>query len=361
MGGAQLALADHIAHIDRVAFEPHVVCGATDSGMHERFREAGANVTVANLPRLNGMTIRQAFGVRRAAIDLRRQVDALQPDVVVANTSRAAYLASLAGVRAPLIWWVRDFDFGRMVFRALSSRASHVVCVSRAIARYYGVDARAKATVIPVASSLDERLRRVSSDQVTAERARWGFSPHDVVVGFMGRLVDGKGATDLVAAVSALATEFPEVRALIVGTGKGQSGNVEPELHRQVADAGLADRVRFAGFQGEQALYHRAFDIFVLSSRYREAMPTSVIEAMLAGRPVIATSTGGTPEVITDEVTGLLVPPSSPAAIAAALRKLLSDPALARRIADAGRASALSSHRESAVTPRLETLYRSLL
>lgn len=360
IGGAQLALADHIAHLDRRVFEPYVLCGVSDCGMAQRFIEAGAEVVVTDLPRLNGMTTRRAIGTLQAVTNLHRQIRALEPALIVANTSRAAYLASFTRPRAPLVWWVRDFDFGKRIFHLLSRRADHIVCVSRAIAEFYGVSGSAKASVVPVATSLDERLRGISPEMVAAEREKWGFSPNHIVVGFMGRLVEGKGAADVVTAVANLTNDFPELRLLIVGSGKGQDGNVELELNRQVTEGRLADRVRFAGFQRDQALYHRVFDIFVLSSRYREAMPTSVMEAMLAGKPVIATETGGTPEVVTDRLTGLVVPPNRADAIEAALRELLSDRALADHLAAAGRAYAESSHRESAVTPRLESLYLSL-
>jgi glycosyltransferase involved in cell wall biosynthesis len=90
-------------------------------------------------------------------------------------------------------------------------------------------------------------------------------------------------------------------------------------------------------------------------------MPTSVIQAMMAGCPVVATATGGTPEVVIDEQTGLLVPAASPDAMTRALRRLLEDGDLRERLADGGRRHAMANHREDVATARIEAMYDALV
>jgi glycosyltransferase involved in cell wall biosynthesis len=232
-----------------------------------------------------------------------------------------------------------------------------VICVSNAIREYYGGNGDARYAVVPVGSGLHARLTQVSDARILDARRQWSLRPDDVVVGYMGRLVKDKGPEDLLDAIELLRRDFPRLRLLVVGTGQGQDGDVEEQLRQRVQREGLTSVIQFAGFQSDEALYYRLFDLFVLSSRYREAMPTSVIQAMMAGVPVVATRTGGTPEVVVDGETGLLVPPSAPTAIADALRRFLTDDALVQRITREAHERVNMHHREEVLTRRAEAVY----
>jgi glycosyltransferase involved in cell wall biosynthesis len=363
VGGAQLALIEHLRHLNADEFEAHVACGAAMPDIVQRIRDTGATVHQFEWPRLRGLTPAGAVRVARAAVRLRTLMRREHIDLVVANTSRTAYLAAIAmaASRVPLLWWIRDFDFGRPLLRALHRSARRVICVSHAIRAYYGGAEDPRFEVVYVGSGLHARLKLHDDAELLAARRQWGLQPEDVVIGYMGRLVEGKGPADLITAVEGLAPEFPHLRLLVVGTGRGQQGDVEAQLHQQVIERGLTPIVRFAGFQSDEALYYRLFDIFVLSSRYREAMPTSAIQAMMAETPVVATATGGTPEVVIDDETGLLIPPNDPRAMAAALRRLLSDAALIQRLTSEARRRVTEHHREEVVTKRVESIYSSVL
>ena len=363
VGGAQLALWDHIRHLDRARFEPQVLCAAKVPQFIDQMRDHGVRTHLLDWPRLRQPTPLTVARVARAGLHLRRIIRERHIDLVVANTSRTAYTAAatMLGSPVPLVWWVRDFDFGRRWFRALGRVPSRIIFVSNALRDYYQGRDESKYDVVYVGSDLCEKLGAYSTEHVRAARARCGFSADDVVVGFMGRLVEGKGPEDLVDAVAQLLGEFPRLRLAVVGTGKGQTGDVEDRLRHRVAATGLSGVVHFAGHQSEEALYYQMFDVFVLSSRYREAMATSAIQAMMARKPVIATRTGGTPEVVLDGKNGLLVPPSDPNALAAALRYVLRDPAAATRMAASAYDHVMAHHRQDAVTRRAEAVYESVL
>lgn len=363
VGGAQLALWDHIRHLDRARFEPQVLCAAKVPQFIEQMRDHGVRTHLLDWPRLRQPTPLTVARVARAGLHLRRIIRERRIDLVVANTSRTAYTAAAAmlGSPVPLVWWVRDFDFGRRWFRALGRVPSRIIFVSNALRDYYRGRDGSKYDVVYVGSDLYEKLGSSSPEHARAARARCGFSADDVVVGFMGRLVEGKGPEDLVDAVAQLRGEFPQLRLAVVGTGKGQTGDVEDRLRHRVAAAGLSGVVHFTGHQSDEGLYYQMFDVFVLSSRYHEAMATSVIQAMMARKPVIATRTGGTPEVVLDGKNGVLVPPSDPNALAAALRHVLRDPAAATRMAASAYDHVMVHHRQDAVTRRAEAVYESLL
>lgn len=357
-GGAQLALIGHIRYLDRRRFTPLVACTDRTPQLLKDYRSAGAEVYVIPMQRLKTASPVSLGRLLRSAQVLRRLVRREKVDLVVANSSRAAYVASVAvlGTGVPLIWWVRDFLFGRPLFRLLSPMAQRIIHVSRAIQAHYGQEESGKSVVVYVSSDFHERLTRVDEGRLAEARARWGLKPTDTVVGFMGRLVRDKGPQDLLSAVRLLHDEYPDLKLMLVGTGKGQEGDIEPEMRQLVDEQGLA-HVIMTGYQTDESLYYNLFDIFVLSTREDEPFATSVVQAMMARKPVVATATGGTPEIVFDGETGLLVPPADARSLAKAIRTLLENRELAGRIASAGHEHALRNYRQDAITRRVEQLY----
>jgi glycosyltransferase involved in cell wall biosynthesis len=114
---------------------------------------------------------------------------------------------------------------------------------------------------------------------------------------------------------------------------------LRPALERQIKEHRLEKHVLLAGFRPDVLALHQAFDIFVMSS-ITEGLGTSLLDAMAAGKPIVATTAGGIPEVVVDGVTGFLVAPRDDAAMAAAIVKLLKDPELRQRMGQAGLARA---------------------
>lgn len=155
----------------------------------------------------------------------------------------------------------------------------------------------------------------------------------------VARLVPKKGVDVLIDAVALLRGEVPGVRVEVVG-----GGPLGDELAERARRASVSDCVTFLGPRPQdevQAAFERC-SMVVLPARVdergdREGMPTVLVEAMARGVPVISTSIVGIPELIQDDETGLLVPPDDPVALAAAMTRLLRDPALARRLGRAGR------------------------
>lgn len=180
---------------------------------------------------------------------------------------------------------------------------------------------------------------------------------------FVGRLVEEKGVDDLVRAVDRLSTSLPDVTALIVGDGQDRL-----RMEALAARLGVADRVAFTGWvePGEVPEYMAAGDVFVGPSKraadgWVEAQGLTFAEAMLAGVPVVATRSGGIPDVVQDDHTGLLVPEASPGDIAQAVVRLVAKPELAGRLADAGRALAGAHFTRAASARSFSGLFDDLL
>jgi glycosyltransferase involved in cell wall biosynthesis len=183
-------------------------------------------------------------------------------------------------------------------------------------------------------------------------RAELGLPDGAPLVGEVARLCDVKGQRELIQALA----ELPGAWLVLFGRDLEQGGAFQAGLERTAAELGVGDRVVFAGHRPDAPRLVGDLDVLVLPS-WTEGLPVAVLEAMAQRRPVVATPVGGTPEVVADGETGLLVPPRDPAALAAAIRELLADPERRRRMGEAGYRRAAERFSAEAMTKRLLELY----
>jgi glycosyltransferase involved in cell wall biosynthesis len=167
----------------------------------------------------------------------------------------------------------------------------------------------------------------------------------------VARLADVKGQRQLIRALACL-----DATAVLVGRDLEQGGAYEATLRDEARRLGVADRVILAGYREDVPALLAGCDVFCLPSR-AEGMPLVVLEAMAQARPVVATAVGGTPELVVDGETGLLVPPDDVDALARALKRALADPGLATRMGEAGRARVERDFSLAASTARVLSLY----
>lgn len=181
------------------------------------------------------------------------------------------------------------------------------------------------------------------------------FGPACIVIGSVGRIQDVKNHTGLMDAFILLRRRHPtlaaKLRLAIIGEGPMLAG-----LRAKADAAGIAELVWLPGARSDVAGILRGLDIFVMSS-LAEGTPGSALEAMASGLPVVGTRVGGIPEVIDDGVTGLLVPPSDPAAMADAVARYAVAPALAAQHGAAGRDRILQKYNMPAMVAAYKSLY----
>jgi glycosyltransferase involved in cell wall biosynthesis len=265
--------------------------------------------------------------------ELTRLFRRVRPDVVHLNSSKAGVLGRIAASAARVP--VRVFTAHGWAFKATSGGAARlyawadravcplttmIVCVSQTeleagLAARVCVPGRAK--VIPNAVDV--------SVVPTGPRA----AAEPVEIASVGRLAAPKDFSTLLSALALLPRG--RVRLTVLGDGP-----LRPELERKVAELGLADDVVLTGEVADVRRYLDRADVFALSST-SEGMPISVLEAMAAGLPVVASAVGGLHEIVVDGATGFLVPASQPAALAEALGRLVEDAQLRARLGAAGR------------------------
>jgi L-malate glycosyltransferase len=155
-------------------------------------------------------------------------------------------------------------------------------------------------------------------------RGELGIDERAIVFGYVGRLVPIKDLGTLVLAFARLLDAMPCAYLLIAGDGP-----VRPEIEALITQRKLGGGVRLLGWREDLAPLYATIDVCVLSSR-NEGTPVAIIEAMAAGRPVVATRVGGVPDVVEEEATGLLAPPGDVEALAAAMQRLAGDAELRR-------------------------------
>jgi glycosyltransferase involved in cell wall biosynthesis len=150
------------------------------------------------------------------------------------------------------------------------------------------------------------------------------------LVGFVGRLVPGKGGANLLRAARRVLAVYPDARFVLVGDGPCRS-----EWEAMASNLGIGDKVTFTGTRDDMPGVYASLDLLVLPS-FDEALPMCLLEAMSAAKPVIATNVGGVPRLVIPGRTGLLVEPGDTAGIAAAILSLLKDPPFARQLGAGG-------------------------
>ena len=230
------------------------------------------------------------------------------------------------------------------MMRRLYARTQGVFCLSAGMRRFLQAQGVPPQLLYQVRSGID--IAEFGASQALEHREtirkEWNLSAQDLVVGSVGRLVPGKGHSLLLETFGRLRqgaapTDARTLRLEFVGEGPERA-----RLEQQVRKLDLTDSVHFAGFRDDIAATLAALDIFVLPSQ-SELLPLSVMEAMAAALPIVATDVGGLAELVETEVSGLLTPPDDPRLFLEALRRLTQDPALRLRL---GRCAAASAHRE---------------
>jgi len=205
---------------------------------------------------------------------------------------------------------------------------------------------------IPMGIATDRMPAAAAASRIRATYRR-GNGP---LLAFVGRLIPEKGVGDLIEAVALLVPRFPDLTVLLVGDGPGREA-----FESLARERGVADRLSFVGPVPPAMVYDHmaAADIFVGPSWF-ESFGLTFAEALHLELPVVAAEVGGIVETVRHEETGLLVPPRAPQAIAAAVERIVREPALARTMAAAGKAAVSRRLSRPAVAAAFSSLFEGL-
>ncbi len=376
LGGGEIALINLLGEFARGSdVEPRVVV-FEDGPMVGRLRERGVACDVFPLSDRLRTAKKDGVGVGPGSLmkvpaavgfvrRLARFIREAEVDLVYCNSLKADVLGGMAarlakGGGVPCVWHVRD----RVMPDYLPAK---VVPVFRRLCRWVpqGIAANSEHTLetlkLPVGWASAHHPHQSTGDQRWAEAHPTKSKPARVVysgvvppvnvmatpegspvVGLVGRLAPWKGQHVFLDAAAVVRQQMPGVRFRLIGSALFGEDDYERRLRKRVAEPDLSGSVEFCGFEDDIWSALAKLTIVAHASTTPEPFGQVVVEAMAAGRAVVATDAGGVRETIVDNTTGLLVPMNDSPAMAAALLRLIRDPAERQRLAQAGRERALS-------------------
>ena len=332
LSGAEGSLRLLLRTLDRARVQP-LFAGPAQGA----FPAALAADGVPTLP-LAFAPLRRVDAVLRSVMRLARIVSAQRVDLLHANGPQTNVPAGLAGrlTGVPVVWHARNLIHGDMwdVDRALAPLATRIICNADAIRRRFA-GSRGWDRSVTIVNAVDTREFHPGVPRAPFRR-ELGVPDEAPLVGIVGRIGLGKGHEHFVDAAVRLLRGGADAHFVIVGDPLFDEDAWRADaLRRAVKDAGREDRIRFVGYRRDVPAVMRALDVLVLAS---DAEPCGrvLFEAMASGTAVVATNSGGTPEIVRDGREGLLVPPRDPAALAHAIGALAADAGLRARLGAAG-------------------------
>jgi len=352
LGGAQVHVLDLAQALQSSGGEPVVLAGGEGPFAAELRR---SNVPVIEIRNL----IRPVHPVRDclALVEIVSTLRKIRPDLVCAHTAKAGLLGRLAGaalgiptIFTPHGWSITDRISSRQgrVFRYVERMAG------RFTTRIINVCEYERELALRCGIAAARRLAMIHNgmrDVPPSLQGNAGVDPPQLLM--VARMEAPKDPATVINALAGL-KDFAW-RFDVVGDGP-----LEPGIRRLIDRLGLQDRVRLLGFRRDVSELIALSQVFVLSSR-SEAFPYSILEAMRAGLPVVASDVGGVREAVIPDETGLLSPAGDPGALQLALRRLILDPALRSRMGAAGRLRYLSHFTFERMQANTFALYREVL
>jgi len=373
MGGPALHVAYLTAGLAKRGYETTLVAGSLARGEDSMaFVADELGIEVERIEELQReiSPLRDAVAIVRLARLIRR----VRPHILHTHTAKAGAVGRLAALlagdaRPPIVVHtfhghvlrgyfdpLRTAGF-RLLERWLATKSTALVAVSPQVRDdlvSLGVAPRERFVVVRVGIELEQRVAAERDGRGESRRVL-GIGPDRFAVGWIGRMTGVKRTDDVLRAFRRLRDRGVDACLCMIGDGPDR-----PAVERRAHELGLMRDTFFLGYQEEVAPFYAAFDAMILPS-INEGTPVSAIEALAAGRPVVATRVGGVPDVIREGEDGFLVEPGDVDALAERLARLAADPELRERLGAAGRARVIPRYSVERLVDDIDLLYRSLL
>jgi glycosyltransferase involved in cell wall biosynthesis len=363
IGGGEMCFLNFLAHLDREQFEPVVVCPRTGE-LVGRLQQQEVQVRI--LPVDLALPVRGTLKIispqvliRLVKLIWKENIALLHPYTLYPrNYANAAAL--ITGI--PLIYTCHAWQWGEQLrdlqMKLLNTLPKGIIAVSKMIA-----DSLVRRRIIApekiqvIHPGVDLNRFKVDGDPST--RTEFGIFADTPLVGIIARFNDVKDFVGFLRAAALVLRERPSVRFLIVGDEVLPVDNHKDTVKKTIRELGLSRSVILAGYRQDIPQVLASLDVLV-SSSLRESFGLTLVEAMAAGKPVVATRCGGPEEIVVHGETGFLVPPQDPEALANAILLLVNNKPLAETMGHAGRRRAESHFDLKVHTRKVEALYHSI-
>jgi len=359
VGGAEKMLYHTIKGLDPACYSVRL-CSLKKKGVYAN-RLEGEGVNVYSLDMKDEDTLSGWFDSIRVLMLLALYFLKEKPVIVHSFLFRANILARIAALLTGVpvvISSVRvmggEKPYSRFIERATAFMADHYVAVSEQVkAHLQRSSGIAELKISTIYNGI--LVETGNQSDKTAYMSCAGLHADDRLVMTAGRLHRQKGFDCLIHAMAVVHAAYPRVKLLILGEGEEENN-----LKKLARSLELIDTIQFMGLRPDVDRLLHCIDLFVLPSRW-EGLPNAVLEAMAAGKPVVATEVGGIPELVVQGVTGVIVPPQDVQALAEAIKALLSDEPRALTMGAAGRERVQRHFSIDAMIAKTEALYQELL
>ena len=265
-------------------------------------------------------------------------------DIVHANSFTAGLNAVVATnlTRRPLVWHMQDIltprRINRLAVRWLAHNVSAIICPSVAVRDNLVKLGIPSGLCKVVYTTIETSNKDEDQNDRICLKVELGLPKSSLLVGMIGQIAAWKGQDVLLRAIAKIYQEIPFAYLVLIGDVLFDASlSYRDDLHTYASDVGLGERVFFTGFRDDAASLMSELDVLVHASIRPDPLPTVLLEALNAGCCIVASNTGGVPEIIRDGYNGLLFTPGNSEELAAQLKRVIMDADLRRRLSDAAR------------------------
>lgn len=358
-GGSERQLVLLLKNLDRKAFKPRVIVfNQTDEKNHkDTIQSLGIKVITIPLNRTSIISrIRYLYS----------QTKLFNPDIIhswtVHDNPYAGILRILTATKVSIgslrggLKYV-GFRSLPMIFRFLSLYSVSKLVVNSIRGREEFSEFNLPANHIVVIPNCVEDRENGDTSSVLSN---YGFTEHHKIIGIVGNVRKRKNHLMFIRAMESVLKSFPKAKAIIIGQQVASEPDLADSLKREIKKLNIQNQFVFAGFRRDISAIMKELEIFCLTSS-KEGMPNVILEAMAAGRPVVATQVGGVPDLVVDGDNGLLVDSGDVKGFSQAVKYLLENPTIANKMGNRGKQMASKRFGCQKTIDEFETLYLSLM
>lgn len=365
LGGAEKSLYNLIKNIDTSMYEPILVCGENGE-LVESIKKLGVRAEVIPMKQINTKyKIKGLYRLATTSIKLRNFIKANKIDVVHNNTYRARFFGTIAGFMSniKIITHVRDIMHWTFIEKELTKFEDRIIAISNAVNNHIfdQIDSNERIKVSRIYNGVDIDEFNPNTLEKSILRDEYSIDEDKIILGAVGRFDEWKRFDLFVEAANILKEKYNNLYFFIVGDSfNEEQDKIKSNIKKLIAKYELNDNVILTGYRRDVSTVMNSFDIFVLTSD-NEPFGRVLIEALSLNLPIVSTNNGGAPEIVKENINGILVNYNDKVALAKGIETILDDLNLRKSMENNNRISAKERFSIQSHVLSIQNLYNELI